>query len=136
MKTPPLTSVWCKHILWGSLLALLFFTTPVVASSTVAESYAALPTVELTLLGDGDSVEFERNLFARRGEYVGKGDRIEISGSKGVGLKLSSGSGLGVVQSLDVALSGELASGLRFEGVLSDQDLPVTVAGTTAELDT
>ncbi|MCD4734053.1 hypothetical protein K8R78_07445 [bacterium] len=201
----------CKNIrlLWGSLLALLFFSTPVVADSTIEESYAALPTVELTLRGDGKSVEFalpqrgillgsetvllvqedgtatplaplidyrldydngrlillseplppsrslrvsyrylplaaeslvqeaegQRNLFSRQGEYVGKGDRIEISGSKGVGLKLSSGSGLGVVQSLDVALSGELASGLRFEGVLSDQDLPVTVAGTTAELE-
>ncbi len=196
----------CKYlrIFGGSLLALLFFSMPVIADSTIEDSYDALPTVEVTLLGDGESLEYElprsgillgsetvlllkedgtstplaplvdyrfdydggrlillseplppsrslrvsyrylplaaepsggRNLFSRRGEYVGKGDRIEISGSKGVGLKLASGSGLGIVQSLDVVISGELATGLRFEGILSDQDLPVTVAGTTAELE-
>ena len=197
------------RLLWGSLLALLFFSSPGVADSTIADSYHALLTVEVTLLGDGESLEYAlprrgillgsetvllvkedgtsaplaplvdyrldydggrlillseplppsrsllvsyrylplaaeslaresevpRNLFSRQAEYVGKGDRIEISGSKGVGLKLASGSGLGIVQSLDVVLSGELATGLRFEGVLSDQDLPVTVAGTTAELE-
>ncbi|MBD3398737.1 MAG: hypothetical protein GF399_00205 [Candidatus Coatesbacteria bacterium] len=76
----------------------------------------------------------ELRLTGEYAQYVGVGDRLEITGSKGLGLRLDAG-GVGLEQSLDVSLSGELTSGLRLEGVLSDQDLPVSVAGTTAELE-
>jgi hypothetical protein len=109
---------------------LLFILTGPPRTGTVLRvTYRYLP---LDSPPEGDA---PRNLFELPGDYVGSGDRIEVSGSKGVGLRLVSGQGLGVVQSLDVALSGELASGLRLEGVLSDEDLPVSVEGTSAELE-
>ncbi len=108
---------------------LVILAGPPRAGTVLAVSYRYLP------LGEAPISTEPRNLFERPADYVGAGDRVNISGSKGVGLRLTSGQGLGVVQSLDVALSGELASGLYLEGVLSDADLPVSVEGTSAELE-
>ncbi|MCK4593723.1 hypothetical protein KAU45_04425, partial [bacterium] len=109
---------------------LFILTGPPRTGTVLSVTYRHLP-LDDTFKTD----EPRRNLFERPGDYVGLGDRIEVSGSKGVGLRLVSGQGLGVVQSLDVAISGELASGLYLEGVLSDEDLPVSVEGTSAELE-
>ncbi|MCX7021805.1 MAG: hypothetical protein NTW26_05960, partial [bacterium] len=108
---------------------LVILAGPPRAGTVLTVAYRYLP------LGEAPTSTEPRNLFERPSDYVGAGDRVKISGSKGVGLRLTSGQGLGVVQSLDVALSGELASGLYLEGVLSDSDLPVSVEGTSAELE-
>lgn len=108
---------------------LVILTGPPRVGTVLTVIYRYLP------LGGSPTSAEPRNLFERPADYVGAGDHVKISGSKGVGLRLTSGQGLGVVQSLDVALSGELASGLYLEGVLSDSDLPVSVEGTSAELE-
>ena len=100
---------------------------PPPSGTSLTVSYRHLPLAEAPVPA--------LNLPVSSAAYRGSGDSLEVSGSKGVGLRLDSAGGLGIIQSLDVSLSGELTGGLRLEGVLSDQDLPVRPEGTTAELE-
>ena len=75
-------------------------TGPPPAGSVLSVSYRYLPFEEEGPPAEPDSI----NLFERRGDYVGVGDSVKISGSKGVGLRLESGRQVGIVQSLDCLL--------------------------------
>lgn len=60
--------------------------------------------------------------------------RLDLRGSKTVSLEVGSAQDLTVRQSLDVALSGEIAPGVTVRGILSDRATPLAPEGRTTEL--
>ncbi|MFB3909135.1 MAG: hypothetical protein ACE15D_12110 [Candidatus Eisenbacteria bacterium] len=60
--------------------------------------------------------------------------RLDLRGSKTVSLEIGSSQDLTLRQSLDVALTGEIAPGVTVRGVLSDRETPLQPEGRTTEL--
>ena len=57
-----------------------------------------------------------------------------MSGNKTLAVDFGSSQDAFLRQSLDLAVSGSLAPGVRLTGVLSDRDLPLNAGGTTEGL--
>ncbi len=64
----------------------------------------------------------------------GNAYKLRLSGSKTVGFSIGSGRGVGIDQSLKVAMVGRLARDLEVKASLSDDNLPVQPEGNTEEL--
>lgn len=64
------------------------------------------------------------------------GASLNVTGNKTVAVDFGSSQDAALRQSLDLALSGQLAPGVELTGVLSDRNTPLTVAGSTQDLQT
>lgn len=68
---------------------------------------------------------------ARDPQAAPAGAALVVSGNKTLAVDFGSSQDAFLRQSLDLAVSGTLAPGVRLTGVLSDRNLPLTAAGTT-----
>ncbi|MEW6041177.1 MAG: hypothetical protein AB1633_06615, partial [Elusimicrobiota bacterium] len=59
---------------------------------------------------------------------------ISVSGSKTISISMGSNSALGLNQSLDVNISGDIARDVTINAILTDQNVPIEPEGTTRSL--
>ncbi len=62
------------------------------------------------------------------------GASLSVTGNKTVAIEFGSSQDAALRQSLDLAVGGTLAPGVQLTGVLSDRNTPLTVAGSTQDL--
>ena len=69
------------------------------------------------------------------GAAPGAGGRLQIRGNKSFAVRVGSNRDASLSQSLDLDVSGEVASGVELRAILTDRDLPLQPAGDTETLD-
>ncbi len=80
-------------------------------------------------------VAIERRERVVGGATADAGGRLQIRGNKTFAVRVGSNRDASLSQSLDLDVSGEVASGVELRAILTDRDLPLQPAGDTETLD-